>query len=167
MGNLAGNFTTTARIEHGPRGPHIVSAANPFVARMHEVEGTQPGDALMLATRALRHDPGCIEALVFLSHRTKTFDLRLEHLQTAVDAGDHLWRTTADELGEAMAWWDIPATRPYMLAIQELGDAHAEIGNTVAARWCYERLLRMNPNDDQGIAASFDELDATAAPRMR
>lgn len=48
-----------------------------------------------------------------------------------------------------------------------LGDRHAELGNAQAARWCYERLLRMNPYDDQEVAASLEQLDAVSSPRMR
>ena len=55
----------------------------------------------------------------------------------------------------------IPDTRPYMRAIHALGLAHREAGDENEARTCFERLLDMNPHDNQGIRHLID--DATPA----
>jgi len=157
---------SASHIEHGAFGPFVVSAADKFIERMREVAHTRPDDAVLLATRALRHDPNCIEAHIFLSKKAKTPELRLNHLQAAVDGGDKVWRQTAEEYGEDMSWWSYPGTRPYMQAIHALGEAHAELGNPEAAKWCFERLLRMNPHDNQGVRFSLEELEEENAPSM-
>ncbi|WP_431271747.1 tetratricopeptide repeat protein [Dankookia sp. P2] len=66
-----------------------------------------------------------------------------------------------------MAWWGFVGTQPYMHAIAALGGLHSEMGNDQAARWCYERLLRMNPDDDQRIRDRLEAMAPTVGPACR
>ena len=58
------------------------------------------------------------------------------------------------------------ATRPYMRAVHALGLAHREAGDEAAARDCFDKLLEMNPNDNQGVRCLLDGADDAAAPSM-
>lgn len=131
----------TARIEAGPQGRVVISPADPYVRRMDEEEGE---DLLILAACALRKDPTCIEAHLLLSKHARDLATRIQHLKVAVKAGDYLWGQAAAGSGPLMCW-ENPGMRPYMRAIQSLGDALAEAGNSAAAEFCYRRLESMGP----------------------
>lgn len=132
-----------------------------FVGQEREPEG----DAIW-AVRAVEVDPGHIEARLALASRAESLEDRLHHLQVAVDAGDRLW-VAFSQKHPIPDWWELVGPRPYLKAIHALGKTHADLGNVDAARWCYERLMRMNPHDDQDVAASLERLDEASAPRMR
>lgn len=131
----------TARVEPGQGGYVVVSPADPYVRRMDEEEGE---DLLILAACALRRDPTCIEAHLVLSDNSHDELTRIQHLKVAVGAGDHLWRQVAAENGPLMCW-KYPGMRPYLRAIQRLGDALAATGNIAAAEFCYRRLESFGP----------------------
>ncbi len=147
---------TTAHVRRP--GLFVVSAADPWIERLEE--NTDFGSCVMLATACLRKDPGCIEAHLFLAAHTDDVDRRLSHLRKAVETGEQLWNPVAAELGNEMTWWGFADTRPYMRAIQALGDALVEVGDQTEARACYERLIAMNPNDNQGIRYVVEGLES-------
>ena len=131
-----------ARVESGPNGHFVVSPADPYVLRMGEEKGES---LLILAACALRKDPMCIEAHLLLSKHSPDEVTRLRHLKVAVKAGEHLWEPIAAKNGGPIMCWQNPGIRPFMRAIQELGDALAEAGNTAGAEFCYTRLQSMGP----------------------
>ena len=144
----------TARVEVGPQGRVVISPADPYVRRMDEEEGE---DLLILVACALRKDPACIEAHLLLSKHARDSATRVQHLKVAVRAGDHLWGQAAAESGPLMCW-ENPGMRPYMRAIQGLGDALAGTGNIAAAKFCYRRLESFGP----GFAPMQSDLPACA-----
>jgi hypothetical protein len=161
---LISDAPTTARIVDGILGPRIESPADPFVERMEEEADGR--DRLVLAARALRHDPGCIEAHLLLAECAPNDALRLRHLQAAVRSGRHLWDPVEVRYGDDLCWWGFPGTRPYMRAIHALSEAHLAAGNEAAARWGFERLLSMNPYDNQSVRYSMESLEAAPARGM-
>lgn len=157
------NSPTTARI--GGSFFHVVeSPADPWISRM-ESKATFPGKAI-LAAGALRDDPGCIEAHLFLARHARDDHMMRGHLEKAVRTGEELWSPVA-AAQEGFSWWGVRATRPYMRAIKEYADWHAERGDDVTAGHLYEQLMAMNPNDNQGIRYVLAQLpEAASAPRM-
>ena len=149
---------TTARLG-GTWFHAVVSPAEPLVQAM----GCQTSfaDAALAAVCALKADPGCIEAHIFLAGHCREADDERAHLAKAVETGDFLWSSVADKQG-GFAWWGVPATRPYMQAIKRLADWHAENGMPEDAERGYRRLLRMNPADNQGIRFILAEQDEPA-----
>ena len=93
---------------------------------------------------------------------------RLRHHKAAVVAGEWLWDPIAKQLRNGLSWWDDVETRPYMRAVHALGLAYRENGENPECRACFERLLAMNPYDNQGIRCVVDEIDGdSGAPRFR
>jgi hypothetical protein len=152
----ADRWEPTAKIVDGALGPHVVSPADAFLERMEETD--EPELLGALASRALRRDPACIEAHLAAASLCADRSLAIRHLGAAVTAGEKLWRPVAEARGKDMCWWGWPGTRPYMRALHALGEAHLEQGNSQAARWCFERLLAMNPHDSQGVRFSMEEM---------
>lgn len=152
---------TTAHLD----GRHVVSPADRFVDAMVEAFGF---DRLVLATRAIRHDPGCIEARIELAEHARDIPTRLRHLEAAVTAGEWLWSAAAEDDAD-LTWWEDVGTRPYMRALHALGLAYREAGRLHESLACFTRLLVMNPGDQQGIRFLLDTPDEgrTISPRLR
>ena len=150
-------------------GLYVESPADRFVEAMeHAREDRRTEDLLVLAMRAIRHDSGCIEARLTLAEHSRDRETRQRHLTKAVETGELLWAPVAERLGDDMTWWGFSGTRPYMRAVAALGHAHLDDGDGTAARACFDRLLAMNPNDNQGIRYLVQELDFEAtAPVSR
>lgn len=128
-------------------------------------------DLLVLATRALRRDPGCIEARLVLAEHSRDAETRFRHLRAAVAVGDALWAPVAARMGGDMTWWAFAGTRPYMRAIHAVGQAHLDAGKTRAAACCFRSLLDMDPNDSLGVRYVLSEMavakESAGAPGMR
>ena len=128
---------------------HMVqSPADPWVRSMERQ--TTFRDAAIAAVGALRDDPGCIEAHLFLASHAKEPHVVYAHLSKAVETGKGLWEPIAAAQDD-FAWWGVAATRPYMRALKEFAEWHADCGDDVTAHRLYNQLLSMNPNDNQGI----------------
>ncbi|MGH9592105.1 MAG: tetratricopeptide repeat protein, partial [Bryobacteraceae bacterium] len=115
------------------------------------MEAGSESEARKLAKRALRLDPDCVDALVVITdldaHTTRE---TIEGLQKAVAAGER-------SLGEKFIrenkgrFWLLLDTRPYMRALQSLAEAYRSQGIALDAIRLYERMLELNPNDNQGV----------------
>ena len=115
------------------------------------MEAETEAQARKLAKRALKLDPDCVDALVVLADLdARTPREMIEGLQKAVAAGER-------SLGEKFMkentghFWMLLDTRPYMRAMEELGRALAGQGIYLDAIRIYERMLELNPNDNQGV----------------
>jgi tetratricopeptide (TPR) repeat protein len=118
--------------------------------------------ARKLAKRALKIDPDCVDALVVMTdldaHSTRD---RIEGLQRAVAAGER-------SLGENFIrenkghFWMLIETRPWMRALELLGASLALAGLRADALRVYEKMLELNPGDNQGVRDPLLSLYLTA-----
>jgi hypothetical protein len=141
----------------------VESPADPFIERMEDEPNLR--DRLFLATRALRHDPGCIEAHLLLAEYAARFHQRMAHIGKAVATGAALWGPVVKRDND-FAWWGVSATRPYMRAIEAAADMSVEMADYAMATKLHGRLLRMNPFDNQGIRYKVDGMAEDVAPGM-
>lgn len=107
--------------------------------------------AIALARKALRISPDCADAYNLLAEATaKTYEDALELYHQGVAAG-------ARELGEARFkedvgyFWGLIETRPYMRALCGVAGALWNLGRHDEAIEQWREMLRLNPNDNQGI----------------
>ncbi|MBC7953964.1 MAG: hypothetical protein H7Z12_19365 [Rhodospirillaceae bacterium] len=63
----------------------VESPAAPYIERLEDEKN--PQSRLIIATSALRKDPGCIEALTYLADHAKEPTYAVELLRKAVDVG--------------------------------------------------------------------------------
>lgn len=107
-------------------------------------------ERIALAKEALALSPLCSDAYLVLAREAADADEALELYRRAVAAG-------AEALGEAAfqndvgSFWGLIQTRPYMRARHELALALWRLGHREEAVAHYQELLRLNPNDNQGI----------------
>ncbi len=114
-------------------------------------EETNPGKRIALAHEALSISPNCADAYVLLAEEeADTVQRALDYYQQGVAAGE---RALGKDFFKEHAgdFWAILETRPYMRARQGLADALWRLKRQDEALEHYREMLRLNPNDNQGI----------------
>lgn len=108
-------------------------------------------EALRLVAEAQKLDPDCTDAqrlMVSLAPMEPESSIKL--MRIVVDKAER-------NLGEAFFaentghFWGVLSTRPYMRAIEELGELLTNADRLEDAIAVYERMLELNPNDNQGV----------------
>lgn len=105
---------------------------------------------IKLARRALALSEDCADASVILGEASSNPEAALDWYQRAIDAGaralgpDHF----AALVGQ---FWGHLETRPYMRARLAFAQTLRELGRDDEAIDHYRELLRLNPNDNQGV----------------
>jgi len=123
-----------------------------------------------LARKALALDPDCAHAYLALAEHAPELETTIQHFRAAAAAAE---RTLGPEIfeEEVGSFWGISATRPYMEAVKGLADTFFWSGRYQEAAEHYTELLRLNPNDNQGVRdilapALMILNDNTAAQRL-
>jgi tetratricopeptide (TPR) repeat protein len=109
---------------------------------------------IALARQALAISPLCADAYVILASETADPEAALALYRRGVEVG-------TQALGEATFetnvgdFWGLLETRPYMRAREGLARSLWESGERDQAISHYQDMLRLNPNDNQGIRYSL------------
>jgi len=121
------------------------------VLAFEAMESETEAQARKLAKRALAKDPDCVDALVVLGGIESDSPRKMiEALQKAVAAGER-------SLGAAFIkknkghFWGLIETRPYMRALEQLASLLRAEGFNLYAIKHYEKMLALNPNDNQSV----------------
>jgi len=107
--------------------------------------------AVALARKALTISADCADAYNLLAEETaKSLEEALDLYRKGVEAGERALGKKAfkEDVGY---FWGILETRPYMRARAGLAQSLWEAGQLEEAVEHYRELLRLNPNDNQGI----------------
>lgn len=127
----------------------ILSAAQDVVYDAWETDSRPK--RIALARKALKISPLCADAYVILSEETaKNPDEAIGLYRQGVAAGEKALGEAAfrDDVGH---FWSFLETRPYMRARQGLAWMLWEAGFRDEAVTHYQDMLRLNPNDNQGV----------------
>jgi tetratricopeptide (TPR) repeat protein len=105
---------------------------------------------IALAEKALTISSDCADAYILLAEDADASDVALELYQKAVAAGERALgkKVFAEEAGY---FWGLLETRPYMRAREGLANCLWQMGQHDEAVAHYREMLRLNPNDNQGI----------------
>jgi len=121
-------------------------------------EKHDPDERIRMAREALRISADCADAYVILAeNEARTYEEAEDFYRKGVQAGE---RALGEEFFEDNQgrFWGILETRPYMRALEGLGVALAGQGSDEDAIECYEKMLRLNPNDNQGVRSILAEM---------
>jgi tetratricopeptide (TPR) repeat protein len=123
--------------------------------KMYEAWGAEGATRAKLAREALAISPDCADAYVLFAEETaETMEEARELYQEGVQAGE---RALGKEFIEENAghFWGILQTRPYMRARAGLAETLEALGELGQAAGHYRELLRLNPDDNQGVRFAF------------
>ncbi|MBN1146184.1 MAG: hypothetical protein JXA78_02930 [Anaerolineales bacterium] len=117
-------------------------------------EEHDPDMRLQLARQALKTDPNCSDAYLLLAEEAADdLEQACKYYRKSVQAGERALGKTFIEMNQGN-FWKLPETRPYMRARLGLADCLAMIGKEIEALQNYREMLRLNPDDNQGIRYS-------------
>ena len=105
---------------------------------------------LQLARKALSICSDCTDAYVVMAERCSEVEKAADLYAQGVAAGERALGPDFFEK-EAGHFWGIPHTRPYMRAKLGLAQCLEEMGDLGAAAAHYREMLRLNPDDNQGV----------------
>ncbi|CUS02976.2 ST7 protein [Candidatus Promineifilum breve] len=110
-----------------------------------------PTRRIKLAKKALSISKDCADAYVLLAEESaKSFPEAIRLYEQGVAAGERA--IGLDEFQEYVGvFWGVLETRPYMRAREGLASALWAMGDTEAAIDHFQDMLRLNPDDNQGI----------------
>ena len=114
------------------------------------LEAYDPRRREALAREALAAWPDAVEAYVILAEQAGSDRAALPLFEQAVAAGERALgaATFRDDVGH---FWGILETRPYMRAREGLAVSLWSVGRRDEAIGHLKELLRLNPNDNQGV----------------
>ncbi len=103
-----------------------------------------------LARRALEVCPDCADAYVLLAEDAADLEERLDLYRKGVEAGRRALgeRAFREDVGY---FWGLISTRPFMRALHGLAESLEDCGRREEAAEHYRELLRLNPDDNQGV----------------
>ena len=118
---------------------------------MYEAWDATGAQRVRLARKALEISPDCADAYVLLAEEAAESAAEKRKLyEQGVAAGEQgLGERMFKE--EAGSFWGILETRPYMRARAGLAQVLWLLGEPEAAVAHYQEMLRLNPNDNQGV----------------
>lgn len=105
---------------------------------------------LTLARKALGISPYCADAYNLLAEKSQSFEERQDLYEQGVKTG-HIALGDSFFKKQAGHFWGYLETRPYMRALAGLSECLRKNGLRQEAIANYKELLRLNPNDNQGI----------------
>jgi hypothetical protein len=121
-----------------------------------EISDSDPDGARQLLTKAISQDMRCIDAHAHLGN------LRFDHWPKAAMAHYEVGIGIGDlSLGpdfNALLPWGYIYNRPYLRALHGYGLCLWRLGNADKARIVFERILSLNPIDNQGIRFLWDDI---------
>ena len=148
----ANEFLQNLLNETGGRIPHKEpeTPAEKAMALIIEAENAPERRARKLIRDALKLDPNCVDAYILQGEMADSLPDAIQFYRQAVAVGEQVVSPEhfAKNTGH---FWGIVETRPYMRALQSLASALWAYGEAVEAIGLYQRMLELNPNDNQGI----------------
>ena len=81
-----------------------------------------------------------------LAHESNDFQVKVENFENAI-------KVAVEIIGDnnEVIYWEDEITKPYMMALQDLGNLYNNNKDYESAKRVYELLLNLNPLDHQGI----------------
>ena len=119
---------------------------------------SHPGKRITLAHQALAVSPNCADAYVLLAEEeADTAGRALEYYQQGVEAGQRALGEDyfSEEVGH---FWGLLETRPYLRALHGKAGLLWQLRRHEEAGAIYREMLRLNPNDNQGVRYSLLQL---------
>jgi tetratricopeptide (TPR) repeat protein len=110
-----------------------------------------PAKRLALAHKALKESKDCADAYVLLAEEeADSLKQAFEYFQRGVEAGEHALGQDFFKKNRG-PFWGLLETRPYMRAMEGMANCLWKLKRKEEALNTYQKILHLNPNDNQGI----------------
>lgn len=127
---------------------------------MEHLDGTKKSakEALEILFEALKFNPNCVQTHVGLTCAYGEFGDKTK-------AREHIRKAFAETKKKFPKWpeempWGVIENRTYLRAIQWMADEYADCNEKEKAKELYKLLLKLNPNDNQGVRYTLSGLYA-------
>ena len=130
-------------------------------------ETADPRDRVRLANEALLRSDDCADAyVIFAEEIPGTLEQKREMYTAGVEAGERAigQRAFKEDVGH---FWGLLETRPYMRARAGLAACLWQLGEREEAVAHYRDMLRLNPNDNQGIRYTLSAACSRWGPTIK
>lgn len=99
---------------------------------------------------ALELDPDCIEAYEYLGSHEPVPEIAMVFFEKGISIGEKKFegKHLKENIGH---FWGLHETRPYMRCLQFQSECLDAIGKTEECIGILEKMIKLNPNDNQGI----------------
>lgn len=109
-----------------------------------------PAKAAKQARKALEMDPDCIPAFELLGHIEECAPVALAFYQAGVAIGGKRFMGEYRDKNEGH-FWGLTETRPFMRCMERMADLLFWEGHMDVATMLWNDMLKLNPNDNQGV----------------
>jgi tetratricopeptide (TPR) repeat protein len=133
-------------------------AEDPIVDAAERSATGDPDGASAILNSLLAHDLRCLDAHAHLG------DLAIAaapaHALRHYAVGAAIGALSLGESFEGVLPWALDDNRPYLRCLHGLGLCHWRLGDVDAARAVFQRMLWLNPTDEQGVRLHLEALEA-------
>lgn len=137
--------------------------SDPIIYAVEHFHGGDTETAFNVLQRCLQADTRCVDAYVHLGNfrvadMKSTWWVRqgIKCYQAAVAVGERALPSDFD----GVLPWSMVDNRPFLRGLHGLGVCMWNLWDAASARSVFQRLLRLNPDDNQGIRFLLDALDS-------
>lgn len=126
-------------------------------------EAGRSGRARGILWQCLEYDIACLDAHAHLGNFASAegdWPRAKRHWEVGVRIGD--W--SLGENFDGVLSWALPNNRPFFRCLHGLGLATWRLGDPAAAKKIFERMIRLNPSDNQGVRALLAAIVAGEEP---
>jgi tetratricopeptide (TPR) repeat protein len=135
----------------GQAGPEPDTPLGRAQKIMYEAfDADDPEEKVALARQAIEVSPDCADAYVLLAENTRSRKEAMELYRQGVEAGRRALGPALFRQAEG-SFWGVLETRPFMRAKLGLAEVLWTLGERAEAVEHIEEMLRLNPNDNQGV----------------
>ena len=125
----------------------IISSTNETTETVEEKE-VAAKEEVAVTTEALVKDEKqqMYQDFMKLAHESNDFKVKVENFENAIKVAVEMIANNGE-----VVYWEDEITKPYMIALQDLGNLFNDNKDYDSAKRVYELLLNLNPLDHQGI----------------
>lgn len=125
----------------------IVYSTNETTETVEEKEVVAKAEVVVTTEAPVKDEKQQIyQNFMKLAHESNDFKVKVENFENAIKVAVEMIANNGE-----VVYWEDEITKPYMIALQDLGNLFNDNKDYDSAKRVYELLLNLNPLDHQGI----------------
>lgn len=125
----------------------IISSTNETTETVEEKEVVAKEEVAVTTEASVKDEKQQMyQDFMNLAHESNDFKVKVENFENAIKVAVEMIANNSEVI-----YWEDEITKPYMIALQDLGNLFNDNKDYDSAKRVYELLLNLNPLDHQGI----------------